>query len=80
VDMAKPAHTQGFLQMVEPRFLVGHALVGIDTVISQYPEGVVEGEGKLGFDTVLGPSSDESDPPTMRVGVRARIGSSTLID
>ncbi|MEA2574703.1 MAG: hypothetical protein QOH93_2001, partial [Chloroflexia bacterium] len=80
VEMAKPAHALGNLQLYEPRFRVGHAFVGVDTIVSQYPEGVVESEGKLGFDTVLGPSTDEGAPPTMRVGVRARIGSSTLID
>ncbi len=81
VEMAKPAHTQGTVRIVEPRFRVGiQSCIGLDTVIGQYPDPVVTGEGQLGYDTMLGPSADEAAPPTMRVGVRARIGSSTLID
>ncbi|MFQ5812412.1 MAG: phage tail protein [Anaerolineae bacterium] len=81
VEMAKPAHTQGYVQLVEPRFRVGvQAFIGLDTVIGQYPDQVIAGEGQLGYDTVLGPALDESGPSTMRVGVRARIGSSRLMD
>lgn len=81
VEMAKPAYTQGTLRLVQPRFRVGvQAFIGLDTVIGAYPNRVVEGEGRLGYDTVLGPSADESGPPTMRIGVRSRIGSSTLVD
>ena len=81
VELAKPAHTQGHVRLVEPRFRVGvQALVGLDTVIGEYPQGVVAGQARLGYDSLLGPSADEAQPPTLRVGVRARIGSSTLID
>jgi phage tail-like protein len=81
VEMAKPAHTQGQIRLVEPRFRVGvQAFVGLDTVIGRYPDQVIAGQGQLGYDTMLGPSADEVGPPTMRVGVRSRIGSSTLID
>jgi phage tail-like protein len=81
IEMAKPAHTKGDLRFAEPRFRVGvQAFVGMDTILGDYPDRVVMGEGTLGYDTVLGPSEDESGPPTMRVGVRARIGSSTLMD
>lgn len=81
VELAKPAHTQARLAIVEPRFRIGvQSFIGIDTVVGEYPDRVVAGEGKLGYDTVLGPSPDESERPTLRVGVRSRIGSSTLID
>jgi phage tail-like protein len=81
VALAKPAHTQAYVQVVDPRFRIGtHSFVGLDTVVGSYPDAVVEGEARLGYDAVLGPSADEARPPRLRVGVRSRIGSSTLID
>jgi phage tail-like protein len=81
LEMAKPAHTLGSIQLIEPRFRVGiQSFVGVDTIIGRYPSGVTEGKGNLGFDTVLGPSGDEGQRPSMRVGKASRIGSSTLID
>jgi phage tail-like protein len=81
VEMAKPAHTQGCLQLVEPRFRVGiQSFVGVDTVIGSYPDGVITREGQLGYDTLLGDSPEENKSPTMRVGMQSRIGSDTRID
>lgn len=81
VEMAKPAHTLGQIQLVRPRLRIGiQSFVGVDTVIGRYPDKVVEGESRLGVDSMLGASADEAKPPTMRVGVRTRIGSSTFID
>jgi len=81
LEMAKPAHTLGSIQLVEPRFRIGiQSFVGVDTIVGRYPSEVIEGKGNLGFDTVLGPSQDEQQSPTIRVGIRSRIGSSTLID
>jgi phage tail-like protein len=81
VEMAKPAYSEGTLRLVEPRFRIGvQAFIGLDTMISAYPGRAIEGEGRLGYDAVLGASADETGPPTMRVGVRSRIGSSTLVD
>lgn len=81
VELAKPAHTQARIEVVEPGFRIGtHAFVGLDTVIGRYPDAVVEGESRLGRDAVLGPSADEAVAPRLRVGVRSRIGSSTVID
>jgi hypothetical protein len=78
--MAKPAHTQAYLQLVQPRFRVGiQSLIGLDTVIGRYPQKTVAGEDRLGHGTVLGPSSND-EPPTMRIGTRSHIGSSTIID
>ena len=80
IEMAKPAHTQGYLQLVQPRFRVGiQSLIGLDTVIGSYPNQTVAGEDKLGYGTVLGPSPND-EPPTMSIGKRSRIGSSTIID
>lgn len=81
LEMAKPSHTLGSIQLVEPRFRVGiQSFVGVDSIIGKYPSEVITGQGSLGYDTVLGPSEDEQHAPTMRVGLRSRIGSSTLID
>jgi hypothetical protein len=81
VQAAKPAHSEATVAVVGPRLRVGvQAFVGLNTVVGRYPDAVREGEARLGFDAVLGPSDDERDPPTLRVGVRARIGSSTRID
>ncbi len=81
VELAKPAQTLGCIELVQPRMRIGvQSFVGINTVIGQYPAGVTTGQGALGYDTLLGPSANESAPPTMQVGHRARIGSSTRLD
>lgn len=80
IEMAKPAHTQGYLKVVQPRFRIGiESLIGIDTVLGRYPDQTITGESKLGYESVLGTSSNDK-PPTMRIGTRSRIGSSTLLD
>ncbi|HLJ46304.1 MAG TPA: phage tail protein [Bryobacteraceae bacterium] len=77
VDMGKPAHTQAEIFVVRPRFRIGiQSFIGFDTVVGQYPAGIVEGKGKLGYDTVLN-AGVEAGPPTMRIGATSRIGSST---
>ncbi len=81
VALAKPAHAQAYVEVVEPRFRIGtHAFVGLDTVVGAYPDAVVEGASRLRYDAVLGPSADEAAAPRLRVGRRSRIGSSTVID
>jgi phage tail-like protein len=81
IEMAKPAHTLGYLQMTRPRFRVGiQAFIGKDTVIGSYPDRIVEGQSKLGYDTTLGQSPDEKGPPAMRIGKTTRIGASTLLN
>ncbi len=80
IDMAKPAHTQGVLQWAEPRFRVGlQGFVGVDTVIGRYPLGVIEGQGKLGYDTVLGSPAEAASPPSMSVGDKSRVGCNTVL-
>ncbi|MEW5868200.1 MAG: phage tail protein [Chloroflexota bacterium] len=81
VEMASPAHTQGDLNLVTPRFRVGmQSLVGLDTVIGAYPEAAQTGEGHLGYDTVLAHAPEEDQPPSLRIGKQARIGSTTVLD
>ncbi|HSF43583.1 MAG TPA: phage tail protein [Thermoanaerobaculia bacterium] len=81
VELAKPAHTEGEIELVLPRFAIGlQARVGVNTAVGRWPQGVRTGEGRLGQGTVLGPSAAEAAAPTLTVGVRSRIGASTLID
>jgi phage tail-like protein len=81
IELAKPAQTEATVEIVEPRFRIGtQSLLGLDTVVSRYPDAVVEGEARVGYDSVLGPSADEAQPPTIRIGIRSRIGSNTVID
>jgi hypothetical protein len=80
IDTAKPAHTLGQLQWAEPRLRIGlRAFVGIDTVIGQYPVGVIEGQGKLGYDTVLGSPAEEDARPSLRIGQKSTIGCNTVL-
>ena len=74
------AHTQGKLQWAETRFRVGiQGFVGVDTVIGRYPLGVIEGQGKLGYDTVLGNPADEASRPSMKIGEASRLGCNTVL-
>ncbi|HXH90985.1 MAG TPA: phage tail protein [Thermoanaerobaculia bacterium] len=80
IEASKPAHTKAELHLIEPRLRIGtQAFIGIDTVVGEYPSGVTTGKGNLGRDTVLGPPTDESRPPAMRIGARSRIGVSTSL-
>jgi phage tail-like protein len=81
IDMAKPAHTEAHLQWDEPRFRIGlQSFVGIDTVLAKYPVGVIEGQGKLGYDTVLGSPAEKSRRPSASVGRSSRIGCDRLLN
>ncbi len=70
VQMAQPAHTQATIQWAEPRFRIGiQSFVGVDTIVGKYPLGVVEGQGSLGYDTVLGvPGEQGAGTGDARVG------------
>lgn len=81
VAMSAPAHVEMTVRFVAPRLRVGvQSFIGVDALVGRYPSGVHFGEGTLGRGTVLGPSPDEVAPPTMRIGKRSRIGSSTMMD
>jgi phage tail-like protein len=80
IDLAKPAETLGKLQWAEPRFRLGiQAFVGVDTVIGRYPLGVIEGHGKLGYDTVLGDPAEEATRHSMKIGDTSRVGCNTVL-
>jgi phage tail-like protein len=81
IDLAKPAHTIGTMLWAEPRMRIGlQAFLGVDTVIGQYPVGVIEGQGKLGYDTVLGTPLAKGTKATPRVGETSRVGSGTVLN
>jgi phage tail-like protein len=80
VETAKPAHTVAEIEWAEPRMRVGvQAFVGVDTVVGKYPVGVIEGQGTLGYDTVLGVPG-ESKWRSMEVGRNARVGSTSVLN
>ncbi len=81
IEMAKPAHTVAELRWAEPRLRVSlQAFVGVDTVIGKYPIGVIEGQGKLGYDTVLGSPGEEKARPSMKLGGHSSVGSTTVLN
>jgi phage tail-like protein len=81
IEMAKPAHTEAELRWAEPRLRAGvQAFVGVDTVIGEYPVGVLEGEGKLGYDTVLGTPDERKMRPSMKLGNRSAVGATTVLN
>jgi phage tail-like protein len=81
IDKSKPAHTIGTLRWAEPRMRVGlQAFIGVDTVIGKYPVGVIEGEGQLGYDTVLGTPSSSTTRPPIRVGQTSRVGGGAMLN
>jgi hypothetical protein len=55
------------------------AFVGVDTVVGKYPVGVIEGQGSLGYDTVLGVPGENKRRP-MEVGRNARVGSTSVLN
>lgn len=81
VEMAKPAHTLAHVRILEPRYRIGsQAIIGMSTVLSPLPRATAVCEGKLGNDTLIGPSEDERFAPWLRIGQRSRIGADTRLN
>jgi phage tail-like protein len=86
IELAKPAHTLGYLQLTRPRFRIGiQSFIGKDTVVGGYPRDVVEGKSKLGYDSTLSEPAGQKGPPAFRIGGSrtgqiAQIGTTTLIN
>ena len=77
----RPAHTQAQLVFVEPRFRIGfQSMIGFDSVVGRYPEGVTLGGTPLGRASVLTAAPDKQGAPSFDVGVRARVGTTTKLD
>jgi phage tail-like protein len=81
IELAKPAHTEGRVDLTHARMRVGFSsYIGVDSVIGAYPSHTTTGQSVLGRDTVLTGSASGRGSPTPRVGDTARIGSTTLLD
>lgn len=81
IALAQPAHTIGTLQWAEPRMRIGlQAFIGVDSVIGKYPVGVIEGQGQLGYDTVLGVPGEGTRQRQVRVGETSRLGCGTKLN
>lgn len=81
IQMAQPAQTVSTFEWAEPRMRIGvQAFIGVDSIIGKYPVGVIEGQGQLGYDTVLGSPGEEATRPHTRVGQNSRLGCGTRLD
>jgi len=79
IQSERPAHTAYQLIFVEPRFRIGiQSMIGFDAVIGCYPEGVALNQSGLGKASVLGPAHHGG--PSLQVGMRARIGTTTKLN
>ena len=77
----RPAHAQAQLVFVEPRFRIGfQSMIGFDSVVGRYPEGVTLGGTPLGRASVLTKAPDKQGAPSFDVGVRARVGTTAKLD
>lgn len=75
-----PAHTKYTITYVEPRFRLGfQSMLGFDTAIGRYPQGVTLDEARLGQGTVLTAPPSLSRGSGIRVGKHARIGTTTQL-
>lgn len=73
VAAEKPAHTEHHIVYVQPRFRVGiQSMIGFDSVIGCYPQGVTLGQVELGKGSVL--SEQDYANSTVRIGSKSTIG------
>jgi phage tail-like protein len=81
LNSEKPAHTQYQLEFVEPRFRIGfQSMIGLDSVVGRYPEGVTLNTSQLGSGTLLTSAPNTRAGPSFSVGRQARIGATTRLD
>lgn len=78
INGEKPAHTQHNIIYVEPRFRVGiQSMIGYDSVIGCYPQGVTLGQSQLGKASVL--TEQDNTDSTLRIGSKASLGITTRL-
>ncbi|MCP4925658.1 MAG: hypothetical protein GY916_06925 [Gammaproteobacteria bacterium] len=78
VEAEKPAHTQAQIIYVEPRFRIGiQSMIGFDSVIGCYPQGVTLDESLLGKASVL--SEQDFADSSLRIGYKSTIGTTTRL-
>jgi phage tail-like protein len=77
----RPAHTMSQLVAVEPRFRIGvQSMVGLDSVVGRYPQGITLDGQALGAATVLGPAAHHRGGPSLAIGWSSRIEATTALD
>ena len=74
----RPALTQCQIEYVEPRFRIGfQSMIGLDTVVGRYPEGVTLNETPLGRASVLGDAAAQTGRTVTGNRRQSRIGTTT---
>jgi phage tail-like protein len=77
----RPAATQAQLEYVEPRFRIGfQSMIGFDSVVGRYPSGVTLNDMQLGRATVLTAPPDKQGGPSLEIGARSRVGTTTRLE
>jgi hypothetical protein len=77
----RPAHTLHQLEFVEPKFRIGvQSMIGFDSVIGRYPEGITLNQSVVGRASVLTAAPHRQGGPSMEIGGQARIGSTTKLE
>jgi phage tail-like protein len=77
----RPAATQSYVEYVEPRFRIGfQSVIGLDSVIARYPEGVRLNQTPLNRGSVLSGPDHEQGGPSLEIGSQSRIGSTTKLE
>ncbi len=80
-ELAKPAHTQVDVELIEPRQRVGiQSTVGLDTVIAEVPAPGVTGTATLGQGVVVGPDPRLGGRRLSLLGSSSRIGVNTGLE
>ena len=77
----RPAHTVSHIEFVSPRFRIGvQSIIGLDSVVGRYPEGVTLNQSALGGASVLTAPPYKQGGPSLEIGKRSRIGTTTKLE
>jgi phage tail-like protein len=77
----RPAHTVSHVEFVGPRFRIGvQSMIGLDSVVGRYPEGVTLNQSALGGASVLTAPPYKQGGPSLEIGQRSRIGTTTKLE
>ena len=77
----QPAHTRHYVEYVAPRFRIGvQSMIGLDSVVGRYPEGVTLNQSALGSSSILSAPPNKQGRPSLEIGDQSRIGSTTQLE
>jgi hypothetical protein len=77
----RPAHTLHHLEFVAPRFRIGvQSMIGFDSVVGRYPEGVTLNQSIIGRASVLSAPPHKQGSPSLEIGEHSRIGTTTKLE